>query len=266
MIKFFEDTFAPTFRYLTNKKYRAYVNLHFQFQGVKRFTQKNLTFLGYSFTVIDVPSFLEHYRSIIFEEMYKFESESQKPLIYDCGANIGMSVLYFKMLYPESTIKAFEADPAIAKILQQNISKNKLRGIEVIDKAVWKDNMGIEFGQEGADAGSIYNTGAKVKIPSLRLKELIEKEGRIDFLKIDIEGAEIEVLSDCKDVLLKVNKLFVEYHSYNGMKQELDVLLKILTDAGFRYFIQGGNFRKYPFIYEKGNDTMDLLLNISAYR
>lgn len=266
MNHFLTESLAPLYRYLTRKKYRTYINLMSRYGKLKRFESRKIKFLGFTFLVPDVPSFLEHFDSILSNEIYLFQAKTDKPLIYDCGANIGMSVLYFKLLYPQSRIVAFEADPAIVKVLQQNISTNKLQGIELIDKAVWKDTNGIEFGQEGADAGSIFNEGAKIKIPSVRLRDMLEKEERVDFLKMDIEGAEMEVLKDCRDVLYKADNLFVEYHSYNGMRQELDEVLKIFTDNGFRYFIQTVNYRKHPLLNKMTDRLMDLQLNIYCYK
>jgi FkbM family methyltransferase len=266
MNQFLADSLSPLYRYITKKKYRTYVNMLTKYGGAKRFESKNINFSGYNFNVIDVPSFLDHYKSIIAEEIYKFKSITDSPLIYDCGANIGISVLYFKMLYPKSRILAFEADPTIAKVLSENIANNKLDNIQVIDKALWKDNEGIEFSQEGADGGSMFNVGKKIKIPSIRLRELLEAESRIDFLKMDIEGAEVEVIKDCSDLLHKCDNIFVEYHSYNGMQQELDELLRIFTKNGFRYFIQTVNYRNLPYINTKGNSGMDLQLNIYGYK
>ena len=266
MKQFLTDSLTPLYRYLTKEKYRTYVNLLTRHGNAKRFTAKEISFNGYKFHVIDVPSFMDHYKSIITEEIYNFKAKTNQPVIYDCGANIGISILYFKMLYPESKIIAFEADPEIAKVLQKNIDTNKLSNVELIDKAVWKDDKGIEFGVEGADAGSIFNEGDKIHIPSVRLRDMLEKVDNIDFLKMDIEGAETEVLRDCKDVLHKADNLFIEYHTFNGMKQELDEVLKIFTDNGFRYFIQTVNYRKHPYINQKGHGSMDLQLNIYGYK
>ncbi len=266
MNQFLADSLAPLYRYITKKKYRSYINLLTKHGGAARFKSRKVNFDHYSFQVIDVPSFLDHYKSIIVDEIYAFKARNNQPVIYDCGANIGISVLYFKMLYPEAKIIAFEADPSIAKVLQENINVNKLSDVSLVAKAVWKDDHCISFGVEGADAGSIYFEGEKIHIPSVRLRDILEKESYIDFLKMDIEGAETEVLRDCKDVLHKADHLFIEYHTFNGMAQELDEVLKIFTDNGFRYFIQTVNYRKHPYLFKTGKGSMDLQLNIYGYK
>jgi hypothetical protein len=87
-------------------------------------------------------------------------------------------------------------------------------------------------------------------------------------LKIDIEGAEVPVLLDCRDALGHVRHLFVEYHAYPGQPQTLPDLLTVLTEAGFRYYIDTAQHRASPLINRqfRGNQTMDLQLTIFGYR
>ena len=101
----------------------------------------------------------------------------------------------------------------------------------------------------------------------IRLKELLEKETEIDLLKIDIEGAEVEVLNDCVENFHRVKLLFVEYHSFTNEEQKLDDLLGVLKKAGFRYYINsiGGSSKNY-FLNRADNNGFDLQLNIYACR
>jgi len=174
-----------------------------------------------------------------------------------------MSCLYFKKLYPNAKIKAFEADPKIVKYLKNNLTRNNIiDNVEIINNAVWIDNKGLEFSSEGADGGSIYGNIHKIKVSSIRLKEYLEQEEKIDMLKIDIEGAEFEVLKDCQDSLNNVENLFVEYHSWNSSEQKLSEILKIFEKNGFRYYMEGLIKRKHPFINHGREANMDLQLNI----
>lgn len=72
---------------------------------------------------------------------------------------------------------------------------------------------------------------------------------KVSFLKLDIEGAEYEVLHECRELLGNVQNIFVEYHSFADKKQELSGILKILENAGFRYYIEHiGVKSHHPFI------------------
>jgi hypothetical protein len=88
----------------------------------------------------------------------------------------------------------------------------------------------------------------------------------VDFLKIDIEGAETETLKDCADRLGNVENLFVEYHSFDGERQTLDTLIGILAGAGFRLHVHSPNASPQPFVHRDLNAGMDLQLNIFAFR
>ncbi|MDB5272063.1 MAG: methyltransferase FkbM family [Chitinophagaceae bacterium] len=258
--------FKNAYYFLKHKNQRVFHWLVFLHGDSKRFSKKQVSFLGYSITVADPLSFVWQFKEIFADEIYYFESNKKNPLIYDCGSNIGMSCLYFKELFPGAVIKAFEADPAIAKLLDDNIKRNNLQQVDLIDKAVWIHNDGVEMASDGADGGSIMTGINKVNIPSVRLRDLLDKENSIDFLKMDIEGAEIDVIQDCATVLSKIKNLFIEYHSYSQSGQDLHTLLSILHSNGFRYYTLPVNLRRKPFANRSLDKTMDFQVNIFAYQ
>lgn len=258
-----KNMLRPLYHYLKDENEREFVRLYDKYGGIPRHVRVDgVKFLQYTFDVPDLLSFIWQFKEIFVDEIYRFNSGSPQPVIYDCGANIGMSCLYFKKLFPDAKIKAFEADPMIADMLKSNLAKNGIHDVEVINKAVWIDNNGIEFGSEGADGGSIYATGNKIKIESIRLKELLEKETIVDLLKIDIEGAEYEVLKDCGGSLTNVRNLFIEYHSWNSAPQKLSEILNVMETNNFRYYIENVGKRKQPFVNHAKEQNMDLQLNI----
>ena len=79
----------------------------------KRFQPYSTSFLGHKLYVHDQASFRLGYKELFRHETYKFLATKQAPKIIDCGTNIGMSIIYFKTLYPDASITAFEADPFI---------------------------------------------------------------------------------------------------------------------------------------------------------
>ncbi|MEY4540363.1 MAG: hypothetical protein RLZZ306_2120 [Bacteroidota bacterium] len=247
---------------------RELLNLFRKYGDVERYDERQVKFQGFTFQVPDCMSFLFQFQEIFVEQFYKFKTSDNQPLILDCGANIGSSVAFFKRQYPTAKIVAFEADPKIAEILKANLKNNNLTDIEVISKAVWIDDKGIEFASEGSDGNSIFGDGQKTKVESFRLKSVLESMSKIAMLKMDIEGAETAVLKDCENSLSHVENIFVEYHAFPEQAQELGTILDILAKNGFRYFINSAQDRKEPLINHryKGNDLMDLQLNIFGYR
>jgi FkbM family methyltransferase len=242
-------------------------DLFYRLKRKMRYQVHETTLYGKPMKYID-SSYIPMKKEIVKTGIYAFKSDKENPYILDCGANIGLSVLFFKHLYPEAEVVTFEADPTICGILNDNLRSQGVTGVTVVNKAVWKEDTTVTFFKEGADAGRIDGaTGDKetIEVPTTVLSRYIDRE--VDFLKIDIEGAEVEVLNEIRDRLHLVKRMFVEYHSFVGREQALDDVLKVLSDAGFRYYIQTiGIFSHQPFMQVNQMMGMDMQMNISAYR
>ncbi len=267
MKRFLIEIPLPVYDFFTSKEYREFIWLLFWFGKSPRYSSRCIRFLRYQFFVPDCASFIWQFREIFFEQIYKFTADRPDPVIYDCGANIGTSCLYFKILYPNARIKAFEADPNIFAAFQKNMKDNNILDVEVFNKAVWHSSGKVRFGVDGADGGAIDQTdGAIIQVETIRLGEWLAKEEQVDLLKIDIEGAEYEVIADCRDALKKVRNLFIECHSRSHREQKLDQILALLTRNGFRYYLKNVDARKCPFVNRGQELKMDFQINIFAYR
>jgi FkbM family methyltransferase len=264
----FYHWFKGVHKLITNSKERKFLRLSFRYGNYDRNNPVEISFLKFKFRVPDALSFIWQFKEIFVEEYYRFETDSRAPVIFDCGANVGTSCAFFKLVYPQSRIIAIEPNPKIVEYLKRNIKDNFLENIEVIEKAVWINNDGIELGLDNADASSIHLEKNKTKVKSVRLKDYLEKEKVVDMLKIDIEGAELEVLKDCRESLTNVKNIFVEFHSYRNKPQRFSEVIEVLESAGFRYFVMQAENRVSPLInhFNKSNPDMDLQLNIFAYR
>jgi FkbM family methyltransferase len=212
-------------------------------------------------------SVVVQYRSIFGHGEYRFASARPDPRILDCGANIGMASLYWKSQYPSARITAFEPDPAIASVLRANLKAHRAADVEVIEAAVWTKDGTLGFRQQGAGGGHIGGGdlgGGDVEVAAVRLRDHLDVP--VDFLKLDIEGAETDVILDCADRLGVVANLFVEYHSLTGRPQRLGELVSALSGAGFRLAINTEYALPAPFVAASPDREMDLQLNISAFR
>jgi FkbM family methyltransferase len=224
------------------------------------------TLLGPSLELVDPGSFLAMYQEIFEREIYRFIAVNDSPRILDCGANVGLSVCYFKRLYPHSRITAFEPDPQVFACLSRNCQALGLTGVELLPQAVWKQAGDLPFRGEGADAGRLAapDEARTFTVKACRLKEFLLEP--VDFLKMDIEGAEAEVLADCAPVLANVRACFVEYHSFVGRPQQLETVIRVLSEAGFRLHVHQVFWSHYPFVKRREHLGMDLQLNIFAFR
>jgi FkbM family methyltransferase len=248
-------------RIVNNKRYSDTKKLLRQ----PRCQQGLSSLFDFPFHYVDAGTFYYGYQEIFKDEAYKFDTTTAVPYIIDCGANIGLSTVYFKKLYPPAKVVSFEADPQIFETLRKNIEINKLTGVEPVNKAVWINNEFIEFEVEGGFSGRINKYSSErnlIKVPAIRLKDLLTEN--VDFLKLDIEGAEFEVIKDCGENLKYVKHLFIEYHSHKNESQKLGELLSMFSDNGFRYHIKEAYTVKHPFVQHEDMLGMDLQLNIYA--
>jgi FkbM family methyltransferase len=234
---------------LKDGEYRRMCRVLSRYEPVppRRETQVNVA--GWNLLVPDVPSLLSAYRAIFRDRVYDFVPRHDPPRILDCGANIGLSILYFKRRFPHARITAFEADPAIFKYLERNVRENGASDVELVNKAVWSSQTRLSFTPDGADAGRVdaaRNDAAALQVPAVRLRPWLE-QGPIDFVKMDIEGAEVEVILDCSDLLGVVDNMYIEYHSMVDRPQRLGEMLQACERAGFRVYLDSSSRLPAPF-------------------
>lgn len=212
---------------------------------------------------------LHTWDEIFCQQIYRFKTTNQSPYILDCGSNIGMAVMYFKWLYPQAIIQAFEPDASNYALLEKNVAGNHYSNVTLHKEAIWIHNDGIQFQSAGSHASRIGDdAGANtISVPTRRLKELL-LERPVDFLKLDIEGAEYEVLLDCEDALHQVGHFFLEYHGTVGDTPKLTRLLNMMENAGFSCYIRNAaDLLKHPFADKQlPGQPFEVQLNVFAYR
>lgn len=165
----------------------------------------------------------EIYKEKFINSEYKFKSLTNSPFIIDCGSHIGLSILYFKSIYPDSEIIGFEPNPENFEILNRNIKENKLTNIKTYNMALsdkvgeidlhmslkkdnpwtWGDTIIYNMWGDG-------NDDRKTKVKTVKLSSYINRN--IDLLKIDIEGSEQIVLQEIENKLHFVREIAMEFH------------------------------------------------------
>jgi len=176
------------------------------------------------------------FREIFIDKNYKFNSKKKCPFIIDCGANIGLATLYFKSLYPNSHILAFEPSEKNFKALSTNVAANNLKNVTTIKKALYNSIKQIQLCSPGSIASTImFGSGIETCHTDL-LSSYIDTE--VDLLKIDVEGAETSVLKDLSqnNKLNLVKEIIIEYHHSVGMKENnFYTIISLLDSHNFKY-------------------------------
>jgi FkbM family methyltransferase len=162
---------------------------------------------------------LDCLKKVFLATEYSLPFKFSPKVIVDAGANIGMATLYFATQYPGARIMAIEPEPSNFKILQQNCSG--LANVTLLEAALWPlaQPVGIMNPQDEKFAftvAAVVGEGSLAgRIPTVNVPELLKKTagGRIDLLKLDIEGAEWELFSiNPESWLDKVQVIAIELH------------------------------------------------------
>ena len=133
-------------------------------------------------------------------------------LIWDLGSNIGLSIADMACAVPGARIVGVELDTANASLARRNLEPWADR-VEVIEGAVWPDPGEVTIHAEpGYEAGVRITDGGERKVAAIPLDELLERTGAPDYVKMDIEGAEREVLDRNTEWAASVRSIKVECH------------------------------------------------------
>lgn len=215
----------------------------------KRYDKRNSSaeITGFRVYFPDFQLFSYLFREIFLRQDYYFVTPKKAPFIIDCGSNIGMSILFFKKLYPDARITGFEPNDAVFTYLERNIRENNLSGVDMHMKAVADREGPVDLFYNPDKPGALTASTLRERNPARHkaveatmLSKYIDTD--VDFLKLDIEGGERDVITE----LIRENKLgfikqmIVEYHHHITPEiNTLSGLLGLLEDAGFGYQIEG---------------------------
>lgn len=191
------------------------------------------------------------FRELFVGQEYGWSLDTPRPRIVDCGSNIGMSVLYFKWMYPEAQITAFEPDPEAFACLEANVRDNKLSGVDLHRKAVAGQAGALDFFVDPGHPGSLQmslNPGRQAReahrVDAVVLSGFLDQP--VDLLKLDVEGAEVDVIRELisSGAIRRVRRMAIEYHHHLDAGQDaFSVLLRMLEDAGFGYQLHARHCR-----------------------
>jgi FkbM family methyltransferase len=202
-------------------------------------------FKGLDFECVDPKHFAFLFTEIFVAEPYLFSAQTRRPYIIDGGVNIGLSVAYFKKLFPESRIVGFEPHPQAYGVAKRNIERNRFGDVQLINAALAgvPGTLKLNFIPGEIMASTISNrltvrgeTPQTIEVPAVQISDYLSEE--VDFLKLDIEGAENAVLEEAGNKLRNVRNMFVEYHQTRGDKtNSLSATISILERNGFDMLI-----------------------------
>jgi FkbM family methyltransferase len=258
-------------RIARDPEYRTWCGLEASLGRAPRFEERRVRVHGLDLTVPDPASFLSSYHEIFVERTLDFPWPSGDPRVLDLGANIGLSVLALKRRFPRAAVTAVEPDPNLFEVLARNVHGNGFSDVTLVNRAAWREAGKLRFSPDGADGGTLATDRAggagdgTVEVEALDLPALL-REQRFDFMKMDIEGAEREVVPACAGALDGIRYLFVEYHGAPDRASELAAVVRPLEEAGFRIQVHTVRSPRHPFLEQTAGAGCDLILHIYGAR
>jgi FkbM family methyltransferase len=185
-----------------------------------------------------------------------------KPYIYgksgatiiDCGANIGMYSMYFSKWAPGSTIHAFEPLKKNQELFLKNCELNNFRNIRLNSFGLSNEEKEIDIyvvDESNLGRTSAFSLNKDEKKERIKLSTLDKyceenKIEQIDFIKVDIEGAEHDFIRGAEKVISRSKnlKMLVEINECAYVSDSTpEDLYKYIMSFGFRSYIE----RDYPF-------------------
>jgi FkbM family methyltransferase len=160
---------------------------------------------------------LDVFAQILVHHEYRCVSGLRSPnLIIDLGANVGYSSAYFLSKFKNCRVIAVEPDPENFAQLQTNVAPYRRR-VTAIQAAVWprSERISLDHPGQGEEWGVRVKPSADGTVRAITIPELLKISGqdRISLLKVDIEGAEIDLFKSGTEWWLdKVDNIVIELH------------------------------------------------------
>lgn len=191
---------------------------------------------------------------------------------FDIGANLGWYGLHVARIFPKSRVFAFEPIPKTYSYLQRNIAHNQLSNMRAYNFGL-SDQAGehvfyVNPKIMGAASSSALNgsEGQPLECKVRRLDDVAaELDTRIDFIKADVEGAElfvfrggINIIKECKPVIfaemLRKHAATFHYHPND--------IIKLLGEIGYKCFVcRAGKLEEFPAMDEQTVETNFVFLH-----
>ena len=232
--------------------------------------------------ILWVLSLFDHFYQTKWIKFLNINKYNKFELLIDIGAHKGESIELFSKNFIIKKIISFEASPINFKYLKKKINKKKYNNTEIVleNTALGAENKIIEFNQFNESSSSTIKeidkeskyykrkfrlinflnnkeTYQKIKIKISKLKDYIKKNNikKIDFMKIDTEGYEFEILLGLENKIKLVDIIMFEHHYDNMIKKgyTFEDINKLLIKNNFNKIYKSRMpFRKtFEYIYKR---------------
>lgn len=193
---------------------------------------------------------------LIEEYKYPGFEIKENDIIIDVGAHIGLFTLYASQFCNSGKIFSYEPMKENYKLLVDNVNGNNLDNIRTFNFAVSNSETIKLYINDDESGHSMFSKSSDfTTVDSISLKKIFD-ENRIeycDFLKLDCEGAEYEIIESLPtEYFKKIKKIIIEYHMADSHPELLLKLKKTLESKNYKIEIKE-LFSDIGFLYAKQN-------------
>jgi len=157
-------------------------------------------------------------------------------IVLDCGSFYGHFALYAAKKATRGHVYCFEPDPKNRELLAENLALNGISNATIVPKALYSSSGTISFKADGTAASGISDAPGSISLPCVSLPDFMAEEGldRADFIKMDIEGAEVPVIEGARGLLKdsSAHLAIASYHKVGG-RFSWEILEPELSALGF---------------------------------
>lgn len=162
---------------------------------------------------------------------------SSRPLVLlDLGGNIGAFSVWIRALNPKCDLRLhiFEPHPGNISILEENLRINCVANAQIYEVAVAGESGIVKLDvSQGFDAFTINSTsGNAIDVQAISIRDFLFNQGifHVDLLKMDIEGAEFDIIAHDFEVLAAtVSRMIVEFHGSPSSSRVIEMIAKLKT-------------------------------------
>lgn len=234
-------------------------------EGPDDISRRNIAFEDRTFSVFGLksdPYFTHFYFDHAVQSFFtKVIQKIKRPdlISIDVGANIGMTSLALSALSPNGKVYSFEPSPRTYGLLQKNIDENGAHNCDPINMACGSSKGTIEFHDNPNSASAshlsltgttLINGNCQVELTTIDDFVAVSNISAIDFIKVDVEGLELEVIKGAKNTISQfLPSLFIEFNSYalvsNGNINPREFISQLRS--------------MFPFVYRLKSDELSLI-------
>lgn len=218
--------------------------------------ETTLNFGDISFSVFDIETSLipQYLQDEYDKNLYNLEGVilPENGIVVDIGANVGGISFYFAKKYPDCVIYAYEPHPVNYANLLKGIEKNGFTNIKPFNLAVFDEaevEMEIYLDPENSGASSLFYPNENAASIETTTLDLIIKQNNlehIDYLKLDCEGSEFEIMETSNALnhgTIRVENMFTEIHKFRQVEGDKNIIAllerikRFPNVGGFMFFV-----------------------------